>query len=80
MQAQADLLQVPVEVFASPDATALGVAAAARLGADPSLSLADAVPSTGPATTYDPQVSADEAGERLGRFRAAVDALAATAS
>ena len=32
MQTQADLLQLPVEVFASPDATALGVAAAARLG------------------------------------------------
>ena len=33
MQAQADLLQVPVLVCRSPDATALGVAALARLGA-----------------------------------------------
>ena len=32
MQAQADLLQVPVLVCRSPDATALGVAALARLG------------------------------------------------
>ena len=35
MQAQADLLQVPVEVYPSPHATALGVAALARLGARP---------------------------------------------
>ena len=33
MQAQADLLGVPVECYPSPDATALGVAALARLGA-----------------------------------------------
>ena len=33
MQAQADLLQVPVERYPSADATALGVAAFARLGA-----------------------------------------------
>ena len=32
MQTQADLLQAPVEVYASPHATALGVAAFARLG------------------------------------------------
>ena len=34
MQTQADLLQLPVEVYASPDATALGAAAFARLGHD----------------------------------------------
>ena len=32
MQTQADLLQAPVEVYVSPHATALGVAALARLG------------------------------------------------
>ena len=32
LQAQADLLQLPVEVCRTPDATALGVAALARLG------------------------------------------------
>ena len=32
LQAQADLLQLPVEVYEVPDATALGVAALARLG------------------------------------------------
>jgi glycerol kinase len=78
MQAQADLLQAPVEVFASPDATALGVAAAARLGADPTGSIADVVVTAGVAATYEPQVSAVEAADRLGRFRAAVDALSAS--
>jgi len=33
MQTQADLAQIPVRVAASPDATALGVAALTRLGA-----------------------------------------------
>ena len=47
MQTQADLLQLPVEVYASPDATARGAAAFASLGLDPSLALGDAVePST----------------------------------
>jgi len=73
MQAQADLLQAPVEVFASPDATALGVAAAARLGIDPGLALSDAVPSSPPAAVYEPRATADEAGERLGRFHARLD-------
>ena len=35
MQMQADLLQVPVEVAASPHATAAGVGALARVGAEP---------------------------------------------
>jgi glycerol kinase len=69
MQAQADLLQTPVEVFASPDATALGVAAVARLALDPGLALADVVPMPSPAAVYDPVASADEAAERLGMFR-----------
>jgi glycerol kinase len=46
MQAQADLLQMPVEVFASPDATAFGVAVAARLGLRPAETL-DALGGTG---------------------------------
>ncbi len=33
LQAQADLLQAPVERYPSPDATALGIAAFARIGA-----------------------------------------------
>ncbi|MDQ1050277.1 FGGY family carbohydrate kinase [Streptomyces sp. V4I2] len=75
MQTQADLLQRPVEVSALPDATALGVGALARLGAEPGLSLADALPDWKPAAVYEPRVSPEEAAERLGRFRAAVTAL-----
>ncbi|MEV4049394.1 FGGY-family carbohydrate kinase, partial [Streptomyces sp. NPDC049744] len=77
MQSQADLLQLPVEVSALPDATALGVGTLARLGADPSLTLADALPDVGPTTVYEPRVTADEATERRTRFRTAVTALLA---
>ena len=77
MQTQADLLQLPVEVSALPDATALGVGALARLGADPALTLPSALPPTGPTTVYEPRVTADEAASRRARFRAAVDALLA---
>ncbi|XIE77406.1 FGGY family carbohydrate kinase [Streptomyces sp. SBR177] len=77
MQTQADLLQRPVEVSALPDATALGVAAVARLGHEPGLAVHEAVPDRKPSAVYEPRVSADEAAERLGRFRAAVAALLA---
>ncbi len=72
MQTQADLAQVPVEVFGSPDATALGVAAAARLGLDPALPLEEAVLPWSPAAVYEPSISPDHAADRLGSFRAAV--------
>jgi glycerol kinase len=72
MQTQADLLQTPVEVFESPDATALGVAAAARMGLAPGLSPAASVGGSVPSARYEPQIGADRAGERLEVFRAAV--------
>ncbi|MGW4777985.1 FGGY family carbohydrate kinase [Streptomyces filamentosus] len=75
MQTQADLLQLPVEVAALPDATALGVGAAARLGHDPRLSVSEAVPEWKPSAVYEPAIPADEAAERMGRFRAEVAAL-----
>ncbi|MEU2436771.1 FGGY family carbohydrate kinase [Streptomyces rubradiris] len=75
MQTQADLLQRPVEVSALPDATALGAAALARLGADPGLRVADALPDGRPAAVYEPRIPADQAAERRDRFRAAVAAL-----
>jgi glycerol kinase len=78
MQHQADLLQVPVEVFASPHATALGVAALARLGVEGTGS-APEVPSPAPAARYEPRMGADEAGERLARFAAAVGRAVAAA-
>lgn len=79
MQTQADLLQRPVEVSALPDATALGVAAVARLGHSPGLTLREAVPDWKPSAVYEPRVGADEAAERRGRFRSAVRALLAAA-
>ena len=72
MQTQADLLQLPVEVSGCPDATALGAAALARVGATPGLALADAVPAWTPATRYEPAISVDQAGTRLERLAAAV--------
>jgi glycerol kinase len=73
MQAQADLLQVPVLVGRSPDATALGVAALARLGTGEAASAAEAAGTAGVERTVDPSVTPDEAAERMALFRAAAD-------
>ncbi|MEU9442219.1 FGGY family carbohydrate kinase [Streptomyces sp. NPDC048304] len=75
MQTQADLLQRPVEVSALADATALGAAALARLGADRTLGVAQALPDGKPAAVYEPRITAGEAAERRARFRTAVEAL-----
>jgi glycerol kinase len=79
MQAQADLLQVPVERYPSADATALGVGAFARLGAGAADSPAAAVGAWRPAGVFEPRMGADEAAERLARWRAAAAALAGLA-
>jgi glycerol kinase len=78
VQAQADLLRVPVEVSGSADATALGVAALARLGTGECTSLAEAV---GPAEVEwvaEPSIPADHSTERLAAFDSAVRALIAS--
>ncbi|WP_327720885.1 FGGY family carbohydrate kinase [Streptomyces sp. NBC_00490] len=75
MQTQADLLQLPVEVAALPDATALGVGALARLGAQPGLTVAEALPGWRPAAVYEPRITPDEAAERRAGFRTEVAAL-----
>jgi glycerol kinase len=78
VQAQADLLQMPVEVSGSADATALGAAALARLGMGESSSLAEAV---GPAEVEwvaEPAISADLAAERIATFDSAIHALLAS--
>lgn len=67
MQMQADLAQIPVEVYPSPHATALGVA---QLGGAP-------VPAWQPVAVYEPTVGADEAETRLTRWRDAADATLA---
>lgn len=76
MQAQADLLQVPVECYPSPDATARGVAALARLGAGGASTAEEAVAGWSPDAVYEPRMPAQEAHERLERWRAAADAVA----
>ncbi len=74
MQTQADLLQTAVEVYASPHATALGVAAFARLGAGATRTARAAVGTWHPSAVYEPRISADEAEARLQRWRRAAEA------
>jgi len=76
MQAQADLLQAPVELYPSADATALGVGAFARLGSGAAATPSEAVGAWAPAAVYEPSMPADEADERLARWQAAALALA----
>jgi glycerol kinase len=74
MQAQADLAQLPVDVYPSPHATALGAAACARLALDPARTVADVAGGWRPAATYEPAWSADRAAEHLDRWRTAAAA------
>ena len=73
MQAQADLLQVPVLIRRSPDATALGVAALARLGLGEAASVAEALGPAEVEIVVEPSITADQAAERLAVFRTALD-------
>lgn len=77
MQAQADLAQIPVDVFPSAHATSLGAAACARLALDTDASPAAVVGTWTPERTYEPQWSADRAAEHLARWRAALAGTAA---
>jgi glycerol kinase len=73
MQAQADLLQVPVVICRSPDATALGVAALARLGTGDAVWPGEALGAAEVETTVEPSITADQAAERVSVFRSALD-------
>jgi glycerol kinase len=77
MQAQADLLQAPVELYPSADATALGVGAFARLGSGAATTPEEAVGSWTSAAVFEPKMRAAEAEERLAAWEAAARALAA---
>ena len=77
VQAQADLLQAPVEVSRSQDATALGVAALARLGTGEHTDLAGAVGPAEVAWAAEPAITADRAAERLAVYDRAVQAVLA---
>ncbi len=79
MQTQADLLQAPVEVYMSPHATALGVAAFARLGLGAAATAVEAIGAWEPATVYEPRASRDEADSRLDDWRRAAEATVALA-
>ena len=74
MQAQADLAQLPVDVYPSPHATALGAAACARLALDPGLTPADVAGGWQAAATYEPGWSAERTADHLERWRAAARA------
>jgi glycerol kinase len=76
MQAQADLLQAPVERYPSADATALGVGALARLGCGAADTPDEAVGSWVPEQVFEPRLPAAEAQERLARWEAAAASLA----
>ena len=77
LQAQADLLQLPVEVCRTPDATALGVAALARLGMGQAAGLDEAVGPADVESVVQPQISATQAAERLAAFDIAQRAMLA---
>jgi glycerol kinase len=70
LQTQADLLQAPIEVYPSPNATALGVAAFAQLGAGGKGTLHKWRPSA----VIEPKVSGAEADARLHAWRAVAEA------
>lgn len=80
MQAQADLLQVPIEVYPSPDATALGVSALARLGAGLADTPQEAVGDWKASARFEPRIDRGHAAELLERFEQAADMLAAMAA
>lgn len=71
MQAQADILQLPVEIYPSAHATALGAAALGRLAIRPQ----ESVPAIdwAPEHVYEPRWSADRAADFMGNWRAAVE-------
>jgi glycerol kinase len=77
LQAQADLLQLPVEVCPAPDTTALGVAALARLGTGEAAGPAEAVGPAEAETVIEPRIGAAEAADRLAAFDAGLGAVLA---
>jgi glycerol kinase len=79
MQAQADLLQLPVEVCRTPDATALGVAALARIGLGQAAGPEDAVGPAAVEAVIEPRIGADEAAGRMAGFARALQATLAAA-
>ena len=69
MQACADIVGVPIDVYPSPHATALGAAALARLSLNPTRSLADVVDAWIPSASYEPQWTPERAADFRCRWR-----------
>ena len=70
MQAQADLARIPVDVYPSPHATALGAAACARLALDPASTWPTPSAPGRRTTPTSRDWSADRAAEFMARWRA----------
>jgi len=73
VQAVADVLQVPVDVYPSAHATALGAAALADLSLHPDRGLRDVVPPWTPTSTYEPVWSPARADEFRSAWRRLAD-------
>jgi glycerol kinase len=71
MQSVADLTQLPVGLYPSADATALGAAALGRMAQDPSLAIRDAVLDWQSHETYEPEWDAKTARAFRERWTAA---------
>jgi glycerol kinase len=71
MQAVADLTQLPLGLYPSPHATALGAAAFGRMAIEPALGISDAVLDWQAQATYEPRWSAARAEQFRGRWRQA---------
>jgi glycerol kinase len=69
MQACADILQVPVDVYPSAHATALGAAALARLSLQPQQSVRDVVTDWTPSARYEPTWTAARANDFRHQWR-----------
>ncbi|MFZ1995423.1 MAG: FGGY family carbohydrate kinase [Solirubrobacteraceae bacterium] len=74
MQAVADLTQLPVRLYPSPHATALGAAALGRLALDSQLVVSDAIRTKESGASYEPAWTTDQAGEFRDRWRRAAAA------
>ena len=72
IQATADLAQVPLDVYPSPHATALGAAALGRIALDGDVTIHNAVPDWQPVRTFEPRWTSDRARNYLAQWRAAV--------
>ena len=73
MQAVADLTQLPLEVYPSAHATALGAAALGRLAQRPGSAVSEAVLDWSASQIYQPRWSADHAADFLHGWQRAAD-------